>query len=812
MANKTISGHVYDDQGDPIPDCEVHLLDTGDNEMGRETSQSDGRYEFSNIELEVGQEYTIQCVPPKGHAQPEAKTIQVEARRRAYGDLDFTLAHVAPDHEILYDACVDELVDDEVEELLGLSESCLCDAFKQVHVDVTALCKDPDTDSFETNINDQLEKLYDYCSEASHLISDREALRELTCTELYDKLKEYEEQLSDIMTAYKGLYDLILIEISTQQVQVKDLAALKGALAGPFECYQCIQKPLNTALTILAKGWIGSCLDGLAGRCEALEEAGTDLIDDLRKLGGTAPPPAATDFLSKIEALQDDITSVCQGISTLSAGYQDGDDPRESLHQYLEQVRQLQEHIIGLLTELMEAVRLQKLLPSWSGRAAWLASAKQGLKELWEQITPLIHEIRECLNNVKTAFAPPQPMVVTQAGPGVPGTGATGTPGLAGIQQSIDGLGDLLEDIAAWTTPTSGGSLGWGGTTGVAAEARVQQVVQNVLGRPIGGNPSAFLAAMTAAFPEKEGKIVREPVRAVVSLEAESGQLAASQGTLSHEVQLVVTDALKLLDGLRPIGPDTDQERAEALKEIIHSEFSSLLREAGRVDRPRKSKTDEIFAQLLPLPNQPLTGYLGQLRDELGLNTLGDDLSNPDLVTSEEAQLIASMGLLEQYAITVYNAYDRFFGTGPGKDPRDGSFSGRLAFVNTLLSVVAASIREVEASMDAVEFSQPERRVTFIRDRKTGGNLISIDGILSWIEDLALQEGPDLIARSGLIGLNRVLDIVNNRLEPLVDELVKISQGTSGLNPPPAPHPGLRHSRVRNALRQLLSQLLQFNP
>jgi hypothetical protein len=150
--------------------------------------------------------------------------------------------------------------------------------------------------------------------------------------------------------------------------------------------------------------------------------------------------------------------------------------------------------------------------------------------------------------------------------------------------------------------------------------------------------------------------------------------------------------------------------------------------------------------------------------------------------------------------------------TGAGQDPRNSSFSGRLAFVSTLFSVVAASVREVEADMDAVELSQPERRTAFIVDPSVDPSpitLISINSILSWIEDFASAEGPDLIAKSGLIGLTRVVGIVSERLEPLVRELLDISKGTADQ---PAPHPGLTHSRVRNALQQLDDQLKQFNP
>jgi hypothetical protein len=372
----------------------------------------------------------------------------------------------------------------------------------------------------------------------------------------------------------------------------------------------------------------------------------------------------------------------------------------------------------------------------------------------------------------------------------------------------------LLRDIATFIptkTETTGGGSGTG-TDGSAAARKVSKAIAQILGRPIGGDPKTFLAALTAAFPEKDGQIVQTPVRAVVNLEVERGLLAASQATLFHQVQLIVNDALRVLNGLRSISPDTDAEEAGALTEIVRQEFTSLIAEAGRVDRPRKARIDETLEQLLGT-----TGHLEQLRRELGLNAT-DQVGNSSfivdvvpVVTSEEAQLVASMNLLIQYGGTLRRYFDDFFETDDGQDPRSGSFSGRLAFVSLLFSVVAASVREVENDMDAVDFSEAERRTAFITGPPLKGvtSRISVDGILSWVEIFALEEGPDLIARSGRIGLDRVLEIVNTRLAPLVRELLRISRGKGGQQ---APHPGLTHSRVRNALEQLSNQLKQFDP
>jgi hypothetical protein len=162
------------------------------------------------------------------------------------------------------------------------------------------------------------------------------------------------------------------------------------------------------------------------------------------------------------------------------------------------------------------------------------------------------------------------------------------------------------------------------------------------------------------------------------------------------------------------------------------------------------------------------------------------------------------MDLLDAYAETLQNTYQRYFNTPTGRDPRNGSFSGRLAFVTLLLPVIASEVRTVEAALEAVDFSHAERRTTFITD-PVSQTLISIDGVLSWIYDVATREGPDTITRSGLIGLNRVLTLFANRLQPLLNMLISMASGTT-----PAPHPALRHSRPRNALQQLNVQFSQL--
>lgn len=884
-----IEGYVYDHQGEPIPGAKITLPEVGK----QVTSREDGRYLFDEVGLEEG-EYAIQCSPPEGYQSPENQSIKIEVGQEMIGGVDFRCTPATMQGEASMskqnqsagkpagelDHETKESIRDDLNNLKGLTAT-LCATFTELrdHLDAcfenqmrgspTFIQLDEGfkklAEKFVSNIREGLAKLGEDCAGAEKFRSKAEKLLRkdhLTAAKLRKAFGRYENQIRDMIIFYKGLNDLILIETSTRQMPPEFLNCIEPFLAKPFEIHNSIQKSAHALRSAIQSDPLELCQRRLAEQCGDLNAAVTTLINDLCKLAkvdgcpydtvGISPPLSVTAtvsaFITSLKDVSSNVYSQCQIINGLLTN---SEHTIEKLGGVAGQLEAIQERVLQLLNALMEAVRTQQL-PSWAEGADWLACAKQGIKDTWELIAAMLREVRHCLKKIereKRTEREKKTTAITAASEDnlkeccrdikkqLKAIAKSGS--AVNLNQCCDELSSAVKDIATFIptkAESTGGVGGGGGATGSFAAQRVSKVVAQLLGRPIGpigggGDPRSFMAALTGAFPEKDGQIVLEPVRAVVSLEVERGQLAASQGTLFREVQLIVNDALKVLEGLHSITFQTDKEKEEALKQIVRSEFSSLSGEAGRVDRPRKSRVDEIFAQLLGTgTSTPTDGsHLRRLRKELGLNIMGmgpnamrDDLTNQDLVTSEEAQLIASMDLLDQYANTLVGSFTTFFGTLAGMDPSNGSFSGRLAFVSTLFSVVAASVREVEADMDAVELSQPERRTAFIFDPtvKVKGTFpfrISINSILSWVEDFASVEGPDLIAKSGLIGLNRVIGIVKDRLEPLVRELLEISKGAKGkptANPTgSSPHPGLTHSRVRNALQQLDDQLKEFvNP
>ncbi len=373
----------------------------------------------------------------------------------------------------------------------------------------------------------------------------------------------------------------------------------------------------------------------------------------------------------------------------------------------------------------------------------------------------------------------------------------------SGEQLNVEALNRTLRFIAVNVPQDGGGFAPGGALDGAHARKKIDGAVAKVLGRSIGADPYTFLSVLRSTFPEdpEEGQIVREPVRTYVSMIAESGQISAAQGTLSREVALIANEARTVLGSLRSIAADTDHEVAEALTELIRADLDALIVEASRVDRPRPRRVKEILGN--NFKSGAMRNQLSKLETALGLGG-ADDLDNQNLVTPVEAQLLAAMDLLERYVETLGGAFDRFFTTTEDA-PDDKSFSGRLAFTAQLLAALGQSVRDLRDTLAAVDLSQAECQTTFIDDN---GEPISIESILSWIESLADIEGPDLIARGGRLGLNRVIDVVEDHLSLLVGSLL---DEANNIDPPPA-HPGLGQPAVVAALEELQNLLAQFTP
>lgn len=671
---------------------------------------------------------------------------------------------------------------------------------------------------FLENIRGQLALLSDACRnpvtfDQIGIITDDESL--------FAAVDYQEAQLADIMTAYKGLYDLILLEGESGQIPSTYIDDIREKLEQPFSCYQCLQTINTKYQALLHKDALGAGQAQIAAESDALVQAIGDLLDTLDGFAAAGMPAAARSLAGSLHDLQQDIEANDRLIAYL--GKARGNDMAAQLEKALSAAETQRETALGRIIALRESVRLQEFPQGWRERAGWLAEAKAGLKAVWEALTALISSLRNCLELIRQGRGQSWFVFggggggqmalakggVPPAGMGVPGGRYGGVNPIVALSRDVSDMRDAMRDMATFSPTKNDGGGGGGFGDGGGYARRVAQVYTAVTGQPMARDPRSFRSTLRATFPSNPatGQIAREPVRSVVSLYADSGaagELAAAQGTLRQIVGLVVADAHKVLNGLRSIGTDTDEERAQALTYAVQHSFDTLADEAGRVDRPRRTLTDDTFTALLP-PN----GFLGELRQELELNSTGDSLLNPDLVTTAEAQLIAGMDLLDEYAQTLFDAYTRYYQTPTGQDPRNGSFSGRAAYIALLFSVVAHSVRELLEAMTAVDFSAPERRTTFITDPVSGAT-ISIDGILSWTENTMVNTGPRLLADSGLIGLNRVENTIANRIAPLIVELLAISRGVSRNNPPPAPHPALTHSRVRNALVQLANQINQF--
>lgn len=911
MHVKRVIVTVQDEAGQPVPGGRVWLPTADDKAREGKTVGKTGRVQWSDVDFadnpvaagyEAPPGYELADGPPEiALAQDEEEvTLPFVARavaaERAAGELEA----LAPQADVDYgkQPTADQSADMTgqypvptgpwnaparfVEQWAAINNACgLREALQAAAyifpADETDPCDEqtptfPDCDEeaqrFQGRMRAHIDQLV---AECERIAIKQKELDEFTgYDQAVRRLQVWNTRLGDVMTTYLGLRDLLLLEVESGQIPWQFYNDNRAALDGPVESFHCCQRLTTDFIYQLSLGPVGLCLidlraagDGLVGTLDSLR------LDANRRARFGAPAEIRA-LCDRITVLAHDFEGAQHGLAHFADHYTTGGDARP-LAVCLERLIACRDATHGLIGDLRHSLQDRPAPTAWADGPNWIAAVKRGLTGVWNRVTTMISDVRECQALIEqTSFA----VVESGATYYQLGAGATENPfdssgGRGGLETGGNGhttwppvfggllpggaptpaggfnnrgqqinlnltgpaltdMSDSLSDIATFT-PTvndSWGGGGYGGGNGGDGGfygRRIAQVYASVTGQPLPRDPNAFWNTLRATFPADPltGEIVAEPVRSVVSLYNDTGPLSSVQATLRQFVGLLTPDAHKLLNGLHSINPDTDDEQANALTAIIGHSFDTLADEAARSDRPRRALVDDTFEALLGvtgattyLCDDTNTGFLCSLRRELGLNSTGDSLLNPNLVTTEEAQLMGNMSLLEEYAVSLRDAYDRYFATPTGQDPRNGSFSGRVAYVSLLFSVVAHSVREVEEAMSAVNFSQPERRTTFIRDPNstpTAPTPISVDSILQWIETLMVSTGPRLLADSGLIGLNHVLRTIDDHIEPLVDELLAISRGLATIyNTPPAPHPGMTHKRVRNALAQLASQIEQF--
>ena len=181
----------------------------------------------------------------------------------------------------------------------------------------------------------------------------------------------------------------------------------------------------------------------------------------------------------------------------------------------------------------------------------------------------------------------------------------------------------LTRDASDYPSSRNGSSTtSRNGSTSLTGTA--QQTIRDVIGwRYRFGDTKGFLAALDKAFSlkEVEGHVEWDWKPQSYMLQADLGEITGAQASVHKQARVALEQALPLLDGLKPLRTDADEEDTEAMRAIIRTELNELVNELALLGGPRVQRVDSFFDLLIgPLPPtsfdpELVAGQLNRLRN-----------------------------------------------------------------------------------------------------------------------------------------------------------------------------------------------------
>ena len=331
----------------------------------------------------------------------------------------------------------------------------------------------------------------------------------------------------------------------------------------------------------------------------------------------------------------------------------------------------------------------------------------------------------------------------------------------------------------------------------------VEGAIGDVLGwRRKPARIDGVLTALEQAFEpyEEHGRVLYRHKPGIARFHSElDGGVVGAQASLHVRATEALNRSLPLLETLTPLIEDADEEIAAATKSVIATEFRELVVELGRLGGPRVSRVDQLWEVLLgesPLVTDPdlVDGELGRLRSVLGLE--GNAPPGRVNVAGEEQQL-TNFRIITDDLASLRTNWER--DKGSFDQAGASAFLGiQLVQLERRLAVVAGSVGELRAALDAVLIDADERRTRSIRVSDTES--ILLEDLLEWTEDFATQEGPRLVKDGGRLAITGALESGARRLRRLVEGAIVYGGPGDGL--------GLGALSVQEALRALERHLL----
>jgi hypothetical protein len=386
-------------------------------------------------------------------------------------------------------------------------------------------------------------------------------------------------------------------------------------------------------------------------------------------------------------------------------------------------------------------------------------------------------------------------------------------------EQDFQSIKSSVEEVVTYpvlTQETAGSDFGGGGSSQIERNGSfsdsltrtAQQTIRELLGwRVRHDDTKGFLAALTktVSLKEVEGHIEWTWRPPLYVLQSDMGEITGAQASVHKQASVALEQALPLLDGLKPLRSDADEEDSEAMRAIIRTVLKELVSELAISGGPRVQRVDSFFERLLALPprnpgDAPVNtdpelvrGQLLRLKDRFGLQ-------RERVNTVLEEQNLTNFLILVDYAYTLYNSWQskrNYFLRNGTAEP---FFGTQLVLVSQALDVIAEQVRETYAAMDSVFFGPSERQVTMLNLPNEAP--ITVAELLGWVDTFATQEGRQLIQDGGKDGMV-IFRATSERLTDLV-------QKAAALAAQPALNPGrsFHTKRVANTLSELATYLL----
>jgi hypothetical protein len=280
---------------------------------------------------------------------------------------------------------------------------------------------------------------------------------------------------------------------------------------------------------------------------------------------------------------------------------------------------------------------------------------------------------------------------------------------------------------------------------------QVSAALRDVLGwRPRVQDPKAFVDALSASFhlDTVEGHVQATFVPRGYAVQADLGAVSGGQASLYRRADVMRTEMLRILDGLKALRTDGDSDDMESYRILVRTAVQRLVDEMGAAGGPRITMVDSYFRALTGLPRRSsasptadtIAGQLGALRDRFGL--IDDNVNTVE----EEGARTALWTLVDMVTDLrrSWNLQAPLFENANGT----GFIGTDLVRISRLMEATADQVTEVESALDSVLISLSERRTIDVNDSG-----LTLDGLLTWIRAFLTEEGRQIAQDTGRDGI-----------------------------------------------------------